>query len=136
MFEHGPDRYGFPDPELSIRDDRTVTLGALLVRPGDRLGYGYHFGDAWEHEVVLPGGRARSSRPTVHRRRGPSPPEDVGGIPGYEDLRRVLAVPEEDGHTQALEWLGIERACEFDASDFSVERANAAIARVLIARPA
>jgi hypothetical protein len=48
----------------------------------------------------------------------------------------VLAVPEEEGHPQTLEWLGIERGCDFDASDFSVERANSAIARVLIARPA
>lgn len=53
-----------------------------------------------------------------------------------EDLRRVLASPAEDGHAEALEWLGIERTCDFDPADFSVERANAAIAGVLIARPA
>ncbi len=53
VFERGSDRYGFPDPDLSIRDDRKVTLRALLTQPGDRLLYEYDFGDSWEHEIVL-----------------------------------------------------------------------------------
>lgn len=53
VFEHGSDRYGFPNPDLDIRADREVTLGALLVHPGDRLGYEYDFGDSWQHGIVL-----------------------------------------------------------------------------------
>ena len=48
----------------------------------------------------------------------------------------MLAAPEEDGHSETLEWLGIERACDFDPADFSIARANAAIESVLIARSA
>jgi hypothetical protein len=136
VFEHGSDRYGFPDPDVSIRDDREVALGALLVEPGDRLRYEYDFGDSWEHEIVLEAVEQADHSPSCTDGAGRCPPEDVGGIPGYEDLRRVLATPGEDGHTEALEWLGIERACDFDPLDFSVERANAAVASVLIARSA
>jgi hypothetical protein len=133
MFEHGSDRYGFPDSDLSIRDDREVALGALLVEPGDQLRCEYDFGDSWEHEIVLEAVEQADHGPSCTDGAGRCPPEDVGGIRGYEDLRRVLAAPGEDGHTEALEWLGIERACDFDPLDFSVERANAAIASVLIA---
>ncbi len=128
VFEHGSDRYGFPDPDLGIRDDREVTLRALLVQPGDRLRYEYDFGDSWEHEIVLEAVEQGRHGPLCTDGAGRCPPEDVGGIPGYEGLRRVLAAPEEVGHTEALEWLGIDRACDFDPADFSVERANAAIA--------
>lgn len=137
VFEHGSDRYGFPNPDLDIRADREVTLGVLLVHPGDRLDYEYDFGDSWQHDIVLEAvEQGDHDGPRCTDGAGRCPPEDVGGIPGYEDLRRVLADPEEDGHTEALEWLGLEHAGDFDAAAFSVERANAAIAGVLIARSA
>jgi hypothetical protein len=137
VFEHGSDRYGFADPDLDIRADREVTLGGLLVHPGDRLGYEYDFGDSWQHDIVLEAvEQGDHDGPRCTDGAGRCPPEDVGGIPGYEDLRRVLADPEENGHTEALEWLGLENAGDFAAAAFSVERANAAIAGVLIARSA
>ncbi|MGB0092066.1 MAG: plasmid pRiA4b ORF-3 family protein [Solirubrobacteraceae bacterium] len=136
VFEHGLDRYGFSNPDLDIRDDRGMTLGALVVQPGDRLRYEYDFGDSWEHEIVLEAVEQGCDCPSCTDGAGRCPPEDVGGIPGYEDLRRVLASPADDGHTAALEWLGIEHARDFDPVDFSVERANIAIAGVLIARSA
>lgn len=135
--QHGSDRYGFPNPDLDIRDDREVTLGALLVHPGDRLDYEYDFGDSWQHAIVLEAveqGDHDGPRCTDGASR--CPPEDVGGIPGYEDLRRVLTDPEEDRHTDMLEWLGLEHARDFDATAFSLERANAAIAGVLTSRSA
>lgn len=137
VFEHGSGRYGFPEPDLDIRDDREVTLGALLAHPGDRLDYEYDFGDSWEHEIALEAvERGDHDGPRCTDGAGRCPPEDVGGIPGYENLRRVLADPKEDGHTEALGWLGLEHAGDFDASTFSLERANAAIMGVLASRPA
>jgi hypothetical protein len=135
VFEHGSDRYGFPDPDLDIRADRELALNALLAHPGDRLGYEYDFGDSWEHEIVLEAvEQGGHDGPRCLDGAGRCPPEDVGGIPGYEDLRRALAAPNEAGHTEALEWLGFEHGADFDAADFSVERANAAISGVLLAR--
>jgi hypothetical protein len=134
VFEHGSDRYGFPNPDLDIRDDREVTLGALLVHPGDRLGYEYDFGDSWQHAIVLEAvEQGDHDGPRCTDGAGRCPPEDVGGIHGYEDLRRVLADPEEDEHTEMLEWLGLH-AGDFDAAAFSLERANASIAGVLTSR--
>jgi hypothetical protein len=137
VFEHGLDRYGFPDPDLDMRDDREVTLGALLVHPGDRLEYEYDFGDSWQHAIVLEAvEQADDDGPRCTDGAGRCPPEDVGGIRGYMDLRQVLANPEQDGHTEMLEWLGLERADDFDAAAFSLEHANTAIAGVLTSRTA
>ncbi len=98
VFEHGSDRYGFPNPDLDIRDDREVTLGALLVHPGDRLTYEYDFGDSWQHAIVFEAvEQGDHDGPRCTDGAGRCPPEDIGGIPGYEDLRRVLANPRRTG---------------------------------------
>jgi len=67
---------------------------------------------------------------------GRCPPEDVGGTPGYEDLRRALAAPGDDRHAELLAWLGLEDADDFDAAAFVVEHANDAVGRALIAHAA
>lgn len=135
VFERGPIRYGFPDPDLEIHDDRDVTLEALLVRSGDWLEYEYDFGDSWQHAIVLEVvERADGDGPRCIDGAGRCPPEDVGGIPGYEELRRVLAGPDTEARAEMLEWLGLEHPSQFDAGAFSLQEANDAIARMLVAR--
>ena len=134
VFEPGSERYGFPDPDLDIRDDRKMTLGALLTLPGDRLFYEYDFGDSWDHDIVLEAvapGDGKGARCVAGE--GRCPPEDVGGISGYENLREVLASPGSTSHQEALDWLGLARAADFDASALSVEDANHAVTRMLSA---
>ncbi|MHB8695777.1 MAG: plasmid pRiA4b ORF-3 family protein [Solirubrobacteraceae bacterium] len=134
VFERGSERYGFAEPDLDIRDHRELTLGGLLTQPGDQVFYEYDFGDSWKHDIVLEavtpndGDDARCIAGE-----GRCPPEDVGGIHGYENLRGVLARPANDGYQEALDWLGLERAADFDPAAFSVEDANHAIKRMLSA---
>ena len=132
VFEHKHGRYGHPDSELEIEDDRTKALDHLLVAVGDRLDYEYDFGDGWRHVIVLEATAAGGdSVPRCIDGAGRCPPEDVGGIPGYRELRRVLADPRDDDHERMLEWLGIAGAHEFDADAFDLERANAAMVGAL-----
>lgn len=78
------------------RDPRQVPLSEVLRAPKDKVSYVYDMGDHWEHLLVVektaplsPG----APLPPVHcpdgRRTGP--PEDIGGIPGYEMLLDALA---------------------------------------------
>jgi hypothetical protein len=53
MFERGPDRYGRPDPDLPLQDERKATLRDLLGSEGDSVTYEYDFGDSWDHEILL-----------------------------------------------------------------------------------
>jgi Plasmid pRiA4b ORF-3-like protein len=44
----------------------------------------------------------------MYRAQKPSacPPEDCGGVWGYEHLREVLADPADEEHEEMLQWLG------------------------------
>src|SRR3954468_18741205 len=131
VFERGEERYGYPDADIEIDDHRGKTLGDLLAVPGDRLDYEYDFGDDWPHLIVL---EARGADGDATARCldgvGRCPPEDVGGLSGYEELRRVLANPRDAEHEHMLGWLGIADPREFDPADFVLENANAAVAAV------
>lgn len=137
VFERGADRYGHAAPDLDIQDERGITLADLLPREGDRMDYEYDFGDCWLHDIVLEAiepGDADGARPRCTAGAGRCPPEDVGGIPGYEHLRRALADPGDEEHAELLEWLGLDDARDFDAAAFDLGRADEAVARALAGR--
>ena len=106
------------------------TVARRLLHAGDRLRYLYDFGDNWQHVIaveaiepaevegtwceVLDGARA-------------SPPEDVGGVPGYLGfLQSISQNPLDEDALAALEWVG----GSFDAELFDRRAANAAVQRI------
>jgi hypothetical protein len=69
--------------------EQDVRLDEILAEVGETLHYAYDYGDGWEHvmrlEAVLDRAEdAPVARCTGGRRAGP--PEDCGGVPGYQDL--------------------------------------------------
>jgi hypothetical protein len=88
------------DQDFSVPDQRPdeekFRLCDLFHSPDNRLIYENDFGDSWEHEVVvektLPNSGARFAPGLAGARAGP--PEDCGGIPGYENLVEAMADPE------------------------------------------
>lgn len=78
------------------RDPRQVALTEILRAPKDKVSYVYDMGDHWEHQLVveqtipLASGAPLPPVRCLAGRRA-SPPEDIGGIPGYELLLEALA---------------------------------------------
>jgi hypothetical protein len=111
--------YDIEDGEEGIAE-RDVRLDELLVDPGDRLFYMYDFGDGWEHvialEAVLPRMPA-APRAVCTKGRRPSPPEDCGGIDGYE-LLAAANDRKSARHREALDELRDAFGPGFDPSDF------------------
>ncbi|GAA0926760.1 IS1096 element passenger TnpR family protein [Pseudonocardia zijingensis] len=69
--------------------EHEVRLDEVLVEPGDTLLYIYDFGDDWQHEVRLEAVLPRDEgapRAVCTTGRRPGPPEDCGGVGGYELL--------------------------------------------------
>jgi len=105
-------RWAVPDP---VYDDDVLpankfTLREVLESTGVKmLRYCYDFGDYWLHEIKIGAISDTVSGelyPKLTEVSGKCPPEDVGGVPGYESFLDVLADPEHPDHEHFTEWGG------------------------------
>jgi pRiA4b ORF-3-like protein len=87
------------------------------------VNYAYDFGDSWEHRILL-----KEITPQEQDARYPicvggeraCPPEDCGGICGYQTLLEAINDPLHEQHKTLLNWLGTDFDPEhFDPADIS-----------------
>jgi hypothetical protein len=135
LFTIAGNEYGPRDPEWEsdYEDERKVKLNKVVTSAPSKFEYVYDFGDNWEHEIVVE--KVLPAEPGVPyplcldgARNGP--PEDCGGVWGYQDLLKALRNPRTREDQEMLEWLG-----EFDPEEFSVDLVNEGFAsrKVLVA---
>ncbi len=130
VFETGRGQFGMPDSSLGISSDARVTLDRVVAQAGDKISYTYDFGDDWQHvikveQVLPPEPGVAYPRCTGGRRAGP--PEDCGGIWGYEWLLDVIADPAHEEHRERLDWLGIDNARQFHPEAFDPDGLSKAL---------
>lgn len=148
-----PSRYddGFSDGTI---DERKVQLAQVFDRPKKRIAYEYDFGDSWIHAVefekmvnneifefpfetfVTQGkgvfsGNERAVVCVAGDRNGP--PEDCGGVYGYEDLLRLKKNPphptakKDADDRERLEWLG-----DWDPDRLDLDKINQLLGRMRV----
>jgi len=113
-FNIGGIEYGVPMPEfdidgMAVRDEQTVKLNKVI--PGEKFKflYLYDFGDAWEHEILVE--KVLEFDPTfdypncITGKRA-CPPEDCGGVWGYQNFLEVIQDANHPEHEEMLEWVG------------------------------
>lgn len=117
---------GAPD----VQDERKVKVGDLLSEGHEGLTYEYDFGDSWGHlvtvEKVLPGEASASATAVCLAGARACPPEDCGGIGGYEELLKVLKNRKHPEHKSMKEWLGRP----FDPEAFNLAMTNRWLAQL------
>jgi hypothetical protein len=126
QFRIGQVLYGVKSPGApELLDEKRPSVSQLLPIKGQRFVYEYDFGDGWEHDVEvesitetkpatqLPGcvGGARAC-----------PPEDIGGIPGYEEFLKSLADANHPDHAES-----VKRVKKFDAESFDLAKTHKAL---------
>src|SRR5690349_16792675 len=101
---------GVPDPDfgVEVKNERTVKLSQVVRGEKSKFIYEYDFGDGWQHEVLVekvlqaePGARY----PICLTGKRACPPEDCGGIWGYDDLLEAIRNPDNPEHDELREWL-------------------------------
>lgn len=107
-------RYAIPDPEWDSPGDKThsaktARIGQFAERGLRELTYTYDFGDDWRFTIKVE--VVEDADPTLEYPRfidgmGRAPPEDVGGLPGFEMFLEALADPKHESHAELLEWHG------------------------------
>jgi hypothetical protein len=133
VFETPYGDFGHVDQELGHQAEDPVTLEQVAALAGSRIRYTYDFGDGWEHEILVEKLLDRDpdlAYPRCTGGRRAAPPDDCGGIWGYEELVEVLADPDHPDHEERLEWLGLGDASEFDPAAFDRDEVNQALAKL------
>lgn len=132
VFETAYGDFGQADRELGHRADGSVTLEQIAQQPKDKIRYTYDFGDDWIHDIVVEKISTPDPSTTCPRCTGgkrAAPPDDCGGIWGYEELRAILADPGHPEHDEWLEWLGLTDASQFTPDTFDTDAVNRRLGR-------
>ncbi len=124
-FDIGGVRYGTDDGEgrgPPPKSERRARVGAVAEQ-GTSMRYVYDFGDDWVHRLVVEKvapARPGATYPSCTGGKRACPPEDCGGVWGYQEFLAAMADPDDPQHAAMLEWIGGPFDPEaFDPADFT-----------------
>jgi len=134
-FEVRQTRIGEPEPDHpfftadQVKDESRLTLERVISAERTNFLYTYDFGDDWVHglfvEKIIPS-EQKMEYPVCLEGGRSGPPEDIGGVWGYEEGLELLKTPppenpeDEDEETRDMrEWLE-----DFVPEDFDLEEIN------------
>lgn len=127
MFTINGQIYGDPEGDeygdLGTKNEARFKLNQLVSGEGLKFRYEYDFGDSWEHELIVEKillAEKGVRYPLCIAGKRACPPEDVGGVWGYEDFLRAIANPKHPEHDEYLEWID----GGFDPERFDLEEVN------------
>lgn len=114
--------------DLNMLPEKGHNLGALLGDTIREFEYEYDFGDGWEHRIIVEATGKRVADwpyPLCVAGERACPPEDVGGVLGYEDFLKAIADPTHEEHERTLVWIG----GPFDPGGFDINCVNRELRR-------
>lgn len=110
-----------------IYEFKKFKLSEVVSGVGKSFLFTYDFGDDWQHKVVVEDIFAREKEvkyPLCIAGERACPPEDIGGIYGYDDFLEAISDPKHESHADYKAW-----AKKFDPEKFDVDKATKAMQR-------
>ena len=110
-YKRRPLEIGIPQDEWDgdvVLPGWQVSISDYFAEPGQTMVYEYDFGDGWEHELLLEGILLKEKEIFYPRCIGGEracPPEDCGGISGYDHLLEILRNPRHPEYRDNIAWL-------------------------------
>lgn len=111
------------------QDEAQIRLCDVIQEEGERFVYTYDFGDDWRHSVTLtrivaiPDGHIMRLQCGDGQRA--RPPEDVGGLPGFQRFREAMKDKNHPEHERLKEWHG----GRFQPNRFRIDEVNDELAK-------
>jgi len=125
--------YGIPDEDgwdiREIKEEKEYRLEQVISSKGFQFSYLYDFGDSWEHTILIEDILEPVDGeiyPTCLDGGSACPPEDVGGIWGYEVFLEAISDPDHPEHDGYLTWAG----GSFDPDAFNRSRIDAELRNI------
>jgi len=103
--------------DIEVNHDWTCRVSDHLTLESRQALYVYDFGDDWLHDILLEEILPRTigfDYPICIKGKRACPPEDSGGIAGYQRMLDIMANPGHPEYESLIEWLGEE----FDPAAF------------------
>jgi hypothetical protein len=130
-FELNGVEFGEPDPDfgMPISSAKATQLRKIAPEAGIQFLYEYDFGDSWEHQIlveqVFPPEQGVTYPRCIAGERA-CPPEDCGGVWGYDEFLRAIRNRRHPEHRAMLEWVG----GAFDPEAFDLRAVNDKLAHL------
>ncbi|MEW6578328.1 MAG: plasmid pRiA4b ORF-3 family protein [Chloroflexota bacterium] len=106
-----------------VGDERRIRLDRLVSGEKFKFRYEYDFGDSWLHDIliekILPPD-PQMKLPVCIKGKRACPPEDVGGVWGYDSFLEAIKNPDHPEHAMYREWIGDD----FDPEEFDLDAIN------------
>jgi hypothetical protein len=113
-----PEVDAFDPPEKDESIERIADWFGSIMQ---QCVYTYDFGDDWDHTVhlekVIPLD-PKQTYPQCTGGKNACPPEDCGGLGGYDRLQYILKHPKNKEYKDVLEWMLLEPGEDFDPMHF------------------
>lgn len=116
------------DPPYLVEDEFRVTLGRVKDEEPSQFYYEYDFGDSWRHEILLESTLPLDGgdiSPRCLAGEGACPPEDCGGLPGYDNFLAAIGDRDHPEHEEWLTWVGgtfDPDRCDLDGINWALQR--------------
>jgi len=114
-------------------DSRKAKLTHYFEMTQDKITYIYDLGDNWKHTITLIQITDLTvDKPFVTKGKGKCPPEDCGGVWGYERMLEAINNPKDPEHRDMRYWLGMEKGDAWDVNEFDKDAVNEELRRWML----
>ncbi len=131
------DDYYTEGDEFGLKNAYDVSLKEVYLERNDKKAfwYWYDFGDDWFHRIsfLKPSKKDLEifeGKPVCLEAVGKCPPEDVGGVWGYEELLEVVQDKKHPEREEMMEWYGLNPNEKFDEMETNIEVINQSLSAV------
>lgn len=106
--------------DAEMLDASKIKLSDIFTDDFNKMVYVYDFGDYWVHQITL---ESKSDKKQKYAQcisgKGSCPPEDCGGIYGYEMIKEIFALdPKGSDANSYREWLFLDEDEDWDSNSF------------------